>query len=81
MVAINPGKRLSNSARREVLCISTPRRSLRIKPDFSSFWRVSAGAKRNREAHLILIFDKSSRGLGHFRCKSSIALTTMVATT
>ena len=29
---ISPGKRFSISAQREVLCISTPRRSLRIKP-------------------------------------------------
>ena len=32
MAVINPGKRLSISAQREVLCISTPRRSPRIKP-------------------------------------------------
>ena len=29
---INPGKRCSNSVQREMLCISTPCRSLRIKP-------------------------------------------------
>ena len=29
---INPGKRCSSSAQREMLCISTPWRSLRIKP-------------------------------------------------
>jgi hypothetical protein len=29
---INPGKRLSSSAQREMLCISTPWRSLRIRP-------------------------------------------------
>jgi hypothetical protein len=32
MALISPGKRFSISAQREVLCISTPRRSLRIKP-------------------------------------------------
>jgi hypothetical protein len=30
--AINPGKRCSISLHRDVFCISTPRRSLRIKP-------------------------------------------------
>jgi len=29
---INPGKRCSSSAQRELLCISTPWRSLRIRP-------------------------------------------------
>ena len=32
IAAISPGKRLSISRQREVLCISTPQRSLRIKP-------------------------------------------------
>jgi hypothetical protein len=32
MAMINPGKRLSISAQRDVLCISTPRRSPRINP-------------------------------------------------
>ncbi len=32
MAAISPGKRFSTSEQRELLYISTPRRSLRIKP-------------------------------------------------
>jgi hypothetical protein len=32
MAAINPGKRFSISAQRDVFCISTPRRSPRINP-------------------------------------------------
>jgi hypothetical protein len=32
MAAINPGKRFSTSEQRDVFCISTPRRSPRIKP-------------------------------------------------
>src|SRR5882757_9074191 len=32
MAPINPGKRCSISAQRDVLCISTPRRSPRISP-------------------------------------------------
>ena len=63
MAEISPGKRLSISAQRDVLCISTPCRSLRIRPD--SLRTLKCWESVDFGMPLSRIFAKSEQLCGH----------------